>query len=81
MKTSPCKGCGNPVVWAVNPATGKTVPLDPSGIIYKVVEKDDGTVEALQCDKGEGYMVSHFNTCPDANSFSKGGSKRESLSN
>lgn len=75
MKTSPCKGCGNPVVWAINPATGKTVPLDPAGIIYKTVEMGDGSIVAVRVDREDGYMVSHFQTCPKAGQFSKGGAK------
>lgn len=74
MKTTACKGCGNPIVWAVNPATGKRVPLDPKAPIYRVVELPNGECEALRESDGE-LMVSHFSTCPKANDFSGGGKR------
>lgn len=70
MKQSVCKGCGNPIVWATNPATGKKVPLDPKGVIYRAVELPNGEVEAIREDD-DSVMISHFQTCPEANKFNR----------
>lgn len=71
MKRSICKGCGAEMVWAVNPATRKRIPLDIKPPVYIAIELPTGEVEALRCDDGV-YGVSHFATCPKANEFSGG---------
>ena len=75
MKRSTCKGCGAAIVWAVNPATGKRVPLEPAGrVLYRAIELPDGSVEAIREDPtptDDPIMRSHFETCPKANDFSK----------
>ncbi len=68
MKESKCAGCGATIVWAVNPATGKKVPLDPRAPIYRFVDAPGGP-EALRETDGE-LMVSHFATCTKAADFS-----------
>jgi hypothetical protein len=76
FKTSPCAGCGKPIVWATSP-DGKAIPLDPRPAIYTVYQD----TEALYClrqvmiERGReslpGYlMVTHFATCPKASEFS-----------
>jgi hypothetical protein len=69
--TAICKGCGRPIVWAVNPKTGKKVPLDPSAQVYHV-RTEGGVVQCLQ-DERTTVMVNHFQTCSKANEFNKGG--------
>lgn len=66
MKTSPCKGCGKPIVWAKT-LEGKMIPLDPKPPIYWV--EDDGN-GGQACHRIREGMVSHFSTCPNANDFS-----------
>ena len=70
--TKPCMGCGRPIIWALNPTTGKKVPLDAKAIVYDVTHHEgDGDVIV---ERAINAYVSHFNTCPKANSFS--GSKK-----
>jgi len=74
MRTSPCKGCGKLLVWAFivkdGRRTGKRIPLDPRPIVYQIGSFDKEEYEAKQLTQAEG-MVSHFNTCPYANQFSR----------
>lgn len=74
MKTSPCKGCGRPIVWAKLPSGG-AVPLDPKPAVYRVLENGHGELVAERANEDqEGqcwHLVSHFATCPKANQFSK----------
>jgi len=74
---STCKGCGRPIVWGLNITTGKRVPLDPSPLVYEVFHGKDDATECVRAEPEEGVtlMTSHFNTCPKANDFSKGGSR------
>ena len=67
--TSKCKGCGRTIVWGTNPATGKKVPLDPSAHIYRALLTPNG-VEAIKEDDDD-LMVSHFQTCAEANAFNR----------
>lgn len=67
--TSPCKGCGKPVVF-VTTAEGKTVPLDPVAPIF--VREPDGEGGAVWAqDKSGDILVTHFATCSHANQFSR----------
>lgn len=73
---SKCRGCNAEIVWAKT-QNGKNVPLDPRAIVYSVAPFE-GNLIAIQPVghiPGEKFMVSHFNTCPNANEFS--GSKKE----
>lgn len=72
MKTTPCRSCGKPVLFAADPA-GKTIPLDPRPPCY-VWSEFDGQVK---CKRIHQAAVSHFATCPGANQFS--GSKRQGV--
>jgi len=74
LKTSPCKGCGKPIVWArVDDEHGGAVPLDPRPPVYIVNVLSSGDVRCVRAAR-ESFMVSHFATCPKANEF--GGGKR-----
>ncbi len=83
MRTSPCKGCGAPMVWARN-ENGRAIPLDaeadpdeyPAAPIYSVVDVGHGDVQAVKVERGNEdpsgtFLVSHFATCPKAGEFSK----------
>ena len=72
MKTTPCRGCGKPIVFVLVPHDdGKVVrvPLDLRAPVYTVTVWDqDGTPsEAVRLWIGG---VSHFSTCPKAADFS-----------
>ena len=67
MKTTPCRGCGKPIIWAVSGLERRRIPLDPRPPVYVVGEGVDGEVVASRMDLA---MVSHFATCPAANLFS-----------
>ena len=64
--SSTCRSCGAPIDWAVT-AAGKRMPLD-------VERRDDGNVTfdpdgtARVVPVGKGSRVSHFATCPNAQS-------------
>lgn len=71
--TTPCKGCGTPIVWARD-ANGKAIPLDPKPATYGVkVDPQLGAicVRANGADSVAQVYVSHFATCPKANEFSR----------
>jgi len=78
MKTSQCKGCGEPIVWAVLDSTGKPIPLDPRPPVYRVYVDAQGCTRCYRdtpnvdpdCEVEANAMVSHFATCPNANDFS-----------
>lgn len=81
--TSRCDSCGAPIFWAVSAATGRRMPIDEHPVENGnvVIDGDPrslqarttltatvlGPLEALAHD-GELY-VSHFVTCPDADSW------------
>lgn len=75
-----CRGCGKPIYWIKTPA-GKSIPCDPEQVRYwkrpggsqKIVTPWGEVVSAeLSGDLNDttyvGY-ISHFATCPQANSF------------
>lgn len=71
MSEARCRGCKKEIVWATT-STGKNIPLDPSVTVYSVVP-ERGRLIAVQPTPGvlgERFLVSHFNTCPNANDFS-----------
>jgi hypothetical protein len=80
MMTTPCKGCGKPIVWGET-RDGKRIPLDPRAAVYCYQEGLDG--KDAVCDRAleiNGtptlrFMVSHFATCPKASEFSGRGKK------
>lgn len=75
MRTSLCKGCGKPIVWARSNKSTKMIPLDPRPICYRIGDFDakDYTAQSLLQSEA---MVSHFNTCPKASEFSRKGKEK-----
>lgn len=77
----PCRDCDAPMVWARWKDSGKGIPLDPEPNAEKgnLVLADDGTVEQLKGLeleaarlRGDELYVTHFFTCPNADTFRKG---------
>lgn len=64
----PCKACGCPL-WLVVGPNGKTIPLDLRSPVYTVGHDLVGAEVAVRSDAA---FVSHFTTCPKADTFSKG---------
>ena len=69
FRTTPCRGCGRPIVWAVDP-TGQRIPLDPRPPVYHVNLEDPANPGSARCSRSSTGMVSHFATCPEAGRFS-----------
>ena len=80
MKTATCRGCGKPIGF-IKTVYGKTIPVDPDAFIYipghdgcDTFINADGTTERgwkapyPAKDTKTGY-ISHFATCPEADSF------------
>ena len=65
--TTPCKACKKPILFAET-HEGKKIPLDTVAPVYQVLEN----IGKPQAHRAEGYYVSHFCTCPQANQFSAG---------
>lgn len=76
----PCRGCGQPVLWAKTPA-GKAIPLDPgqasagtivleNGIAYVLRVGDPRFAEWMSRPAHERYK-SHFASCSRAADFRK----------
>jgi hypothetical protein len=77
MKTTPCKGCGKPIVYIEilkKDGTPGLVPLDPRPPVYAVTidDQDGQPVSGVRLPRA---FVSHFATCPKAGQFS--GAKRK----
>lgn len=74
MRTSFCKGCKKPIIWAhivkEGQRTGKRIPLDPRPVIYRLTSGWDATEYEAQAILQTEGMCSHFVTCPKANRFS-----------
>ena len=80
---SVCKKCGAKFIFARNVKTGKHIPLDfmthptEKMTVYRAWKLDDGryecatTVPGVPLEPHEKQAVSHFQTCPDAEFFSK----------
>lgn len=71
--TAKCPTCGRDIIWAVNPTTGKRVPIDPRPVIYLLAD----TVTGLECNPltaapGTCLGVSHFATCTKPKHLNKG---------
>lgn len=79
MKTNPCDGCGKPIFWAYT-ERGKPMPLDPDPVdpatgTYVVTGKHCRASQPMFDPPDAVHYMSHFATCPDAESFKKGKTK------
>ena len=52
MKPTPCRGCGKPIVFAINKDTGMVIPLDPKAPVYGVLEEADGEIVCKRLELG-----------------------------
>ena len=80
-KTTPCRGCGREIAF-IKTVAGKTMPVNPDSVYFvaaggpNTYVMADGTVErGREPERNEtetriGY-ISHFATCPAADSFRK----------
>jgi hypothetical protein len=72
VKTTPCKGCGKPIVFVeVYKEDGKvvSVPHDVSAPVYTATSYDAESTPTVAV-RDHGAFVSHFKTCPNAADFS-----------
>jgi hypothetical protein len=74
----PCRDCGAPMIWARWADSGKGIPLnaEPDPERGNLVLHSDGTVEKVTYlaearKRGDDLYVTHFATCPAADSFRK----------
>jgi hypothetical protein len=68
-----CKGCGAKFSHIENEATGNFLPAQQVRSLY-VLEEDPmfgRKLRKVELPRGS-YYVSHFETCPQANDFSRG---------
>ena len=73
--TSPCRGCGRPVVWVralLKDGSIGPIPLDPYPPVYQVSDGSDGKPAGARLPNA---MVSHFATCPQRDKMSKQGGR------
>ena len=80
-KTSACRGCGQEIIF-IKTLKGKTMPVNPDGVYFvpaggpnTYVTLDGEVIRGREPEQGDrntriGY-VSHFATCPEADSFRK----------
>jgi len=60
MKTSQCKWCHRPIVWAKSEDGVRSIPVDLSSVIYEVEEVADEVV----AHRARGTIgVNHHQTC------------------
>lgn len=70
----PCRGCGAMMAKIRNQATGAFIPAQQVRSVYILVENLAGETELQKLEglpKGT-LLVSHFETCPNANDFTRG---------
>lgn len=80
MAERPCKLCGMKIEFIVGP-NGVHIPLQKIRTVYYVTDEGEEEAQAHKLDLrddpngvyGERYWVSHFETCPNASSFSRKG--------
>lgn len=68
----PCRGCGMTIEQIVGP-NGKPIPAQKVRTVY-VARTDlvgERELEKLESVAGSEVYVSHFETCPNANDFSR----------
>jgi hypothetical protein len=71
--TTPCKGCGRPIRWAVSP-TGADIPLEEVHAYW--VEPGVGGAKAQAVRSEAPVWISHFLTCTERDRFGGAGKRR-----
>jgi hypothetical protein len=69
VKTTPCESCGAEVIWAE--IDGKRIPLNKRRVRAYLGPVDEGFA-VPRFEKRALVHISHFVTCPNASSHSKG---------
>lgn len=73
MASRPCKRCRMPIEMIRGPA-GPMIPAQKVRTVYELQADLTGEPELARVERGETVTyVSHFETCPYANEFRKGG--------
>lgn len=71
-----CRGCAAEIEWVWSP-NGRAMPVQRVTAVYTVVDDDHAERRARKVElsdkAGQGYYVNHFQTCPQAGRFSRGG--------
>ena len=73
-KTSLCKGCKKPMVWAKLLEGKSHIPLDPQPVVYEITGEVFGkiTIEPAPAK----FMISHFAVCSGRDLFSNKNKKK-----
>jgi hypothetical protein len=86
MSTFPvsvCKSCGAQIIWALNPTTGKNVPLiarRTTGYALKIDEEaplNHGQPQVVAVPHTDLVYVSHYLNCPNAGQHHKEASEKQ----
>ncbi len=70
-----CKGCGAAIDFIRNSATGNVMPVQKVRTLYALqptLIPAAGELQKIEGLPGPFVYVSHFETCPKANEFSRG---------
>lgn len=77
LKKATCEGCSKEIVWVRNAHSGAMIPMEINPHIYVVMEDEGGKLKAQRpISTGPQIGISHFITCPKADSFSRKGKKK-----
>jgi len=83
-----CRSCGAEIKW-IKTIAGKNMPVNPEAVSFDDVDEstvlvcEDGTVMAshgvLVDEDGKDWFVSHFATCPEADSWRKPSAAKQKI--
>jgi len=69
-QTKECS-CGMTIAFGRLEGTDKKIPMDLRTPVYQVLPGTDMEGVQILRRMGEGYVVNHFKTCPDANRYTR----------
>jgi len=72
---STCRGCGRAILFARS-STGRAIPLERVRRVYRLEQRGEGPAEARALEELGTVYVSHFETCPKAEQFTRGRERR-----